>query len=157
MVAVAVAALARFDPAHARRYAANAQRLTRRLETLDQELKAILAPVIDRPYVVFHDAYQYFERRYGTRAVGSITVSPERSPGAKRLAEMRRRIETAGVACVFAEPQFEPALVRTLTESTRVRIAVLDPLGSEVTPGPEAYFTLMRAMAEALAGCLEKR
>ncbi len=146
--------LAALDPAHADRYAANAAAAAARLDVLDRELAARLAPVKSVPYVVFHDAYQYFERHYGLAAVGSVTLSPDRAPGAQRLIELRARIREAGAACVFSEPQFEPRLVNTLIEGTNARTGVLDPLGAALAPGPEQYGRLMRDLAAALAGCL---
>ncbi|MFO1358557.1 metal ABC transporter solute-binding protein, Zn/Mn family [Plasticicumulans sp.] len=86
---------------------------------------ASFAPLAGKPFIVFHDAYQYFEHRYGLTAVGSITVSPERKPSAQRIQAVRDRIRETG-ACVFAEPQFDSALVATLTEGTGARAGSLD-------------------------------
>ena len=102
------------DPANATRYAANAEATVARIMALDGELRTTLAPVKTVPFVVFHDGYQYLEARYGLTAVGSVTVSPERTPGARRLGEVRRKIERLNAACVFAEPQFDNALVATV-------------------------------------------
>lgn len=154
IVRTAVAALREADPANAARYTANGKRASERLERLDRWLAAELAPVRTTPYVVFHDAYHYFEHRYGLNAVGSITVSPDRAPGARRVSEIRERIIGLGARCVFSEPQFEPALGRTVIEGTPARLAELDPLGSRIPAGPEAYFRLMRALADALTSCL---
>jgi zinc transport system substrate-binding protein len=146
--------LGEVDPANRERYAANAAGLAARIDALDAELAALLAPARGVPYVVFHDAYQYFERRYALGAVGSIAVSPERSPGAGRVREIRERIRRLGARCVFGEPQFPPALLATLIEGTGARTGELDPLGAELAAGPEAWFALMRALAASLAGCL---
>ena len=148
------AELGRIDPANAAVYRRNAATLDTRLQALESELAAVLAPVREVPYVVFHDAYQYFERRFATRAAGSLTVSPERSPGARRVSEIRALIRERGARCVFREPQFRPALVETLTAGTGARQGVLDPLGVELRPGPEAYFRLLRGLAAALRDCL---
>lgn len=147
-------ALAETDPERAGLYRANADETAKRIAALDAEIAATLAPVRDRPYVVFHDAYHYFERHYGLNAVGAITVAPGRNPGARRLYEIRDRIVELGAACVFAEPQFEPALVDTVIEGTGARSAVLDPLGADIPAGPELYFTLMRDLARGLRDCL---
>ena len=146
--------LSEADPANAGRYRANGKAALARLDSLDEELKAALAPVKDAPFVVFHDAYQYFEAHYGLTAVGSISVSEGRAPGAKRLREVREKIAETGARCVFAEPQFQPALVATVVEGTAARTGVLDPVGADLAEGPEAYAELLRGLAGALNKCL---
>lgn len=154
MVAAIRSSLAEIDPARGEIYRLNAETLTARLAALDGELRERLRPVRSEPFLVFHDAYQYFEGRYGLNAVGSITVSPERQPGARRIQEVRRKIAELQPRCVFSEPQFESALVRTVIEGSGVRSGVLDPLGVELPAGPEAYPALMRGLAASLVACL---
>ncbi len=148
------AALSDLDPGNRDRFEANAADFSARLDVLDKELRATLAPVADRPYVVFHDAYGAFERRYGLARVGAVTVNPQRKPGARRIAALRETIRATGARCLFGEPQFTPALLDTLIEGSAARIGVLDPLGATLLPGPEAYFSLMRNLANALRDCL---
>jgi zinc transport system substrate-binding protein len=155
MVAIFAAALAEADPDNAQVYRANATRLAERLDALDAELRERLAPVRQVPYLVFHDAYGYFEARYGLNQVGAFAVNPEIRPGARHLLALRRRIRDEGVACVFIEPQFSPALVEAVTGGTAVRVATLDPLGTGMARGPEAYFRMMRALADNLVACLK--
>jgi zinc transport system substrate-binding protein len=150
------AALAQADPANAARYQDNRERLTQRLRALHRQLEARLALVANRPYVVFHDAYQYLEHRYDLSPVGAITLSPERMPGAAHLRSIRERLTLNRVGCVFTEPQFEPALVETVVEGTDAAIGVLDPLGAELEPGPQMYFRLLRALADSLVACLDR-
>ncbi len=154
IVEAAVTVLAAADPSNRGRYRENGDEVSGRIDALDDELQSLLAPVRDVPFVVFHDAYQYLERHYGLNAVASITLTPDQKPGVRRVSEIRRKIEEAGVRCVFTEPQFEPALARTILAGTGARTAVLDPLGTEIPPGPDAYFTLMRRLAQALSDCL---
>lgn len=154
MVGTIVAVLAEADPANAEAYRANGAATLERIAALTAEIESMLAPVADEPFVVFHDAYRYLERRFGLNAVGAITVSPEVRPGAGRVLEIRERIESLGTVCVFAEPQFAPALVDTLIEGTTARAGVLDPLGADIEDGPDQYFTLMRRNAAALRDCL---
>jgi zinc transport system substrate-binding protein len=147
--------LARRDPERARRYRDNAAREVERIEALHRDLEARLGPLSGRPFVVFHDAYQYLERRYGLTAVGSITVSPDRQPSAKRLAALRRTIRERGAVCVFAEPQFRAPVVASVVEGTLARTATLDPVGAPpLRPGPGAYRELLQGLASDLAGCL---
>ncbi len=154
MVAAIAAALAEADPANAGAYAANARAMNVRLDALDTRIAARLASVKERPYIVFHDAYQYFERRYGLRPAGAVTVGSGRAPGARRRVELRARIRDSGAGCVFIEPQFEPRIAQTVVEGTDARIDTLDPLGAALTPGPDAYFALLDGLAEGLARCL---
>lgn len=146
--------LAEEDPANARRYAANAERMRARIDVLEAELRQRLAPVTDLRYIVFHDAYHYFEDAFGLYPAGAVTVSPDRQPGIRRVRAVRQAVEAAGARCVFAEPQFEPALVRTILEDTGARAGTLDPLGAALPPGPDAWFTLMRDLADSLRSCL---
>jgi zinc transport system substrate-binding protein len=154
IVRLAEAKIAALDPANAPRYASNAAALAQRLDALDARLRQRLAPVRGRPFVVFHDAYQYLERRYGLKAIGSITVSPEHPPGAQRIQAIHAKVAALGAACVFSEPQFEPRLVGTVIEGTHARTGVLDPEGASLHAGPELYFTLVDDLADALVTCL---
>ncbi len=155
MVAIFAAALSETDPDNAQVYRANATRLAERLDALDAELRGRLAPVRQVPYLVFHDAYAYFAARYRLNQVGAFAVNPEIRPGARHLSALRRRIRDEGVTCVFIEPQFSPALVEAVTGGTAVRVATLDPLGVGLARGPEAYFRMMRALADNLLACLK--
>lgn len=146
--------LARRDPERAARYRDNAQRLAQKLATLDTRLAKELQAVRKRPYIVFHDAYQYFEKRYGLNSVGSILVNPEQPPGAKRVSEIAARLRTTGARCLFAEPQFPQRMVDAVSAGQPVRVGVLDPLGAAFPEGPELYFELMDALTRALRDCL---
>ena len=150
IVAGLVKTLVELDPANGERYRQNGAALDRRLVELDGRLAKQLQAVAGRPFVVFHDAYPYLEKRYNLWAVGSITVSPERAVGARRLSEIRAKIKSSGARCVFSEPQFEPKLVRMLTEGSGATTGVLDPEGAGLTPGPEAYFQLLEGLGRSL-------
>ncbi len=154
MVKTIAAELSRANPENADAYAANAKKVEEKLTALESEVAAELAPVKDRPFIVFHDAYQYFEKRFGLAAAGSITVSPEVIPGAQRIDEIHAKVKTLNAACVFSEPQFEPRLVEVVTEGSDAKSGVLDPLGAELADGPNLYFELIRNMATSLKECL---
>ncbi|MCY4487329.1 MAG: zinc ABC transporter substrate-binding protein [Deltaproteobacteria bacterium] len=147
-------ALSETDPANAARYDANADALITLLEALQGELAAELAPARKKPFIVFHDAYQYFEKRFGLTAVGSAVVSTNRTPGVRRVRELRRKVRELGVVCVFAEPRYDPRFVRLITEGTDARAGTVDPAGMMVKPGPEMYFSLLRNMAASFKACL---
>ena len=147
-------ALVASDPANAAIYKANADRIMANLDALVAEIDATLDPVKSQGFIVFHDAYQHFEQRFGMSAVGSMTVSPEVLPGAERVRELQEKVRGSNASCVFSEPQFEPKLVATITENTDAGTGVLDPLGASLKNGPDLYFNLIRGMAASLKGCL---
>jgi zinc transport system substrate-binding protein len=144
------------DPANAARYEANRDDLKQRIDELSAKLAQDLASVRGKPFVVFHDATQYFERRFGLEAVGAIQMAPNVQPGAKRLSEVRARIAQSHAVCVFAEPWLRSRIVDTAVEGTAARIGVIDPEGTALPPGPDLYFALMRGLARDMAACLAK-
>ena len=150
-------ALIELDPVNASKYEANSNKMNTKLDQLIDEVSKKLESEQGKGYVVFHDAYQYFEQRFGMSAVGSITVSPEVVPGANRIRELKEKINELNAHCVFSEPQFEPKLVSTVIEGTQANTGVLDPLGASIKDGPELYFTLIRNMADSLHECLSKK
>ena len=155
VLAVAVAQrLSAIDSDNASYYQANLAKFEQGLTATDAQIKASLAKVNTVPYIVFHDGYSYFEQHYGLRHVGEITVSPERKPGAKKVAELRHMIEDNQVQCVFSEPQFSPAIVKALLDGSKVNTAPLDPLGGEVKLDSQAYFNFLEGMADTFSSCL---
>jgi zinc transport system substrate-binding protein len=147
-------ALAEADPENRALYQANAAAARAGLDTLATEISARLAPVIGRPFVVFHDAFHYFENRFGIEAAGAVALSDARAPGPARIAGIRDHIRSLGAVCLFREPQFRSAMVATVAEGTGVRIGLLDPLGAGLQPGPGLYPGLLRGLADSLADCL---
>ncbi|HCP01175.1 MAG TPA: zinc ABC transporter substrate-binding protein, partial [Rhodospirillaceae bacterium] len=145
------------DPDNAARYEANARALGERLDSLTAKIRQTLEPVHERPFIVFHDAYQHFERSFDLKTAGSITVSPEMVPGAERVSGIQRKIKELGATCVFSEPQFAPRLVQVVTQGTAAKSGVLDPLGTEIPNGPDLYFTLLHNMAESIQTCLSPK
>lgn len=145
--------LAEHDPQNAALYAANAETARAELEALEAEIAARIAPVRDLPFLVFHDAYQYFEDRFGVTAAGSIALGDAAEPGPARIAELRDLARGEGIECIFSEPQFDPRLVRTVFGDV-ARHGVLDPLATGRAPGPDLYPALLRDMAESFVSCL---
>ena len=142
------------DPQNAQTYQQNTKKLIEDLDALDKEIVATVAPIKDKPFIVFHDAYQYFENRYGVKTAGSITVSPESIPGAERIKQIHAKVKELNATCVFAEPQFEPKLVNVVIEGTNAKSATLDPEAATLDAGPDLYFKLMRGIATSLKNCL---
>jgi len=154
MIAEIASTLIAADPANAQQYKTNSKATLSRLDTLINEVSAILEPVQDKGFIVFHDAFQYFERRFGLSAAGSIMVNPEIMPGAERVRKIKARIGEVNAQCVFTEPQFEAKLMAIVTEGTETKSGVIDPLGATLKDGPELYFNLIRKMANSIRGCL---
>ncbi|WP_349434679.1 zinc ABC transporter substrate-binding protein [Pararhizobium sp. A13] len=146
--------LAAADPDNAATYKTNLEALNTRLDALDKTLEEAVAPIKDKPFIVFHDAYQYFEHRYHVKVAGSITVSPETLPGAERLSQIHAKIVELGATCVFAEPQFEPKLVNVVLEGTPAKSGTLDPEAATLDAGPDLYFQLMEGIGTSLKTCL---
>lgn len=146
--------LAKADPANAARYQGNLKTFNTELAALDEEISRIVAPVKGKPFIVFHDAYQYFERRYGVTVAGSVTVSPEQIPGAERLSAIHAKMAELGASCIFAEPQFQSSLLKVVAEGTQARTGMLDPEGGALAEGPDLYAALMRNLAISLRDCL---
>lgn len=148
------AALGTLDPAGAPAYAANAEAFAAETADLVRAISAELAPLRGRPYLVFHDAYQYFEHSFDLPAAGRVALHDGVSPGAARVAVLRDRVRAEGFVCAFAEPQFEPKLLATIVEGSDVRTATLDPLGASLPAGPGLYPALISGLADGLAECL---
>lgn len=154
MVDLIEVTLAKADPDNAAVYAQNAAAERLALDALIATVTARLEPLRGRPIIVFHDAYQYFESRFGLNVVGSVTVSPENLPGADRIAEIRDKLKTLEAACVFAEPNFDSRIVDVLVEGTSAGTGTLDPEGAALEPGPRLYDRLILGLADGLIACL---
>ncbi len=142
------------DPENAGAYFANAAAGRAELDTLTADINAMLEPVRDSQFIVFHDAYQYFESAFEFPAAGAISISDASDPSPARIAEIRQRIADGGIGCVLAEPQFNAGLVATVLDGTNAKTGLIDPLGSGLEPGPALYPELMRNLASTLAECL---
>ena len=148
------ALLVRKDPANAAAYVANLTGFKADMQQLDAELKELLAPVRSRRFVVFHDAYQYFERHYGLNAIGAVSLSPDVPPSPQRMADLQKRIVSENAVCVFAEPQFSPALIDTLLAGTSAQRGVLNADASDLPVNPGLYVAYLRRLAAAFRECL---
>jgi len=101
----------------------------------------------DLSYVVFHDAYQYYENRFNVNILGAMTVNPDVMPGAEQIHEIHEVIEHDNVSCILSEPQFNPDIIKSIAKDTNVKTGVLDPLGANLKPGKDLYFDLIRNMS----------
>ncbi|MDA5095236.1 zinc ABC transporter substrate-binding protein [Aliiroseovarius sp. KMU-50] len=148
-------ALSNLDPANAQAYQDNAARAEAKLTRQIDEIRTQLARLKDTPYIVFHDAYQYFEARFDLAATGAISMSDATRPSPARIAELKTAIKQADIRCALTEPQFNSSLFETVFEDTKASIRVIDPLGTKLTPGTTLYGDLINDMARGLTSCAE--
>jgi zinc transport system substrate-binding protein len=139
------------DPNNASAYKANLKKAHKALDNLTKKVKSELKG--DFKSIVFHDAYQYFEKRFGVNVLGAFTVNTDVLPGAEQLAEIREIIEHEKVTCVFSEPQFNPDIIKAVAKDTNIKTGVIDPLGATLDPGKDLYFDLIRNMYASFKGC----
>ena len=145
--------LAVLDPENASLYSTNAAEGQAELIAVRRQIDSMIAPFRGTRFMVFHDAYHYFEARFGVEAGGALTLGDASAPSPARLAEVRASVAERQVVCVFAEPQFNTKLVEAVIEGTAARIALLDPMGINLDAGPELYGRLLMQMAAAMSGC----
>ena len=148
------AQLSAADPDNAGAYFSNAATARAELDTLIAEVNATLDPVRGRKFIVFHDAYQYFETAFDFSAAGAISLSDATDPSPARIAQVRDRVRDQDIACVLTEPQFNSGIIATVLDGTNAKTALSDPRGVGLTPGPALYPQLIRNLATALADCL---
>ncbi|MCG7519888.1 zinc ABC transporter substrate-binding protein [Ruegeria sp. Ofav3-42] len=151
---VIAAQLSAADPDNAGTYFANAAAAREEMAALSAEVNETLKPVRGSSFIVFHDAYQYFENAFDFPASGAISIGDASDPSPARVAEIQGRIRDEGIDCVLAEPQFNPGLVETVMDGTEAKTNVIDPLGAELEPGTALYPEVIRNMAKTLAECL---
>jgi len=154
MVEKIIQTLSEVDPEHASQYQHNGNNIMIRLDQLNQALMSDLKIVSQQPFMVFHDAYHYFEKRYNLNSVGSVVFQMDQVSSAKRLRGLHKLIKDSNVKCVFSEPEFSSKKVNTLIRGTSIKTAILDPLGSDFSPGPELYFSMMTNLGKSIKACL---
>ena len=139
------------DQKNEAKYKANLKKAHKDLDKLTKKVKSELNK--DFKSIVFHDAYQYFEKRFGVNILGAFTVNTDVMPGAEQLAEIREIIEHDKVSCIFSEPQFNPDIIKAVAKDTNVATGVIDPLGATLDPGKDLYFDLIGNMSKSFKGC----
>ena len=143
------------DPENAGTYFANAAAGRLEIEALKAEVNSLLEPVRGKKFIVFHDAYQYFEEAFKISASGAISLGDASKPSPARIAEIQGRIQEESIDCVLSEPQFNKGLVATVMAGSKAKTSVIDPLGVGLKPGPDLYSELIRNMTETLVDCFE--
>ena len=143
------------DPENAGTYFANAAAARLEIEALTIEVNSLLEPVRGKKFIVFHDAYQYFEKAFDLSASGAISLGDASKPSPARIAEIQGRIQEESIDCVLSEPQFNKGLVATVMAGSKAKTNVIDPLGVGLKPGPDLYSELIRNMTKTLVDCFE--
>jgi zinc transport system substrate-binding protein len=146
--------LSKIDPENTDIYFENVRQGKTDIDAVISEIDATLAPFRGTNFIVYHDAYQYFERRFDVLAAGSISMGDVSDPSPARIAEIHQTVEELDMTCVFSEPQFNPELVATVVDGTKARARVIDPLGTRLTLGADFYLNLLRNIAQTMASCL---
>ena len=141
-------------PDNASQYKENSNNIINKISDLKSELTKDLAPIKDKPYVVFHDAYQYFEKAFGLNAVGSVALEGDIASSPKQISFIKDKIKNLNASCVFQEPQFDSKLVKIVVEGTNAQIGTLDPLGVNISGKENFYIQLLKNMAKSLKECL---
>jgi zinc transport system substrate-binding protein len=155
MTKAVAAELSKLDPEHAKTYEANSTAYLKSLDGLEIEIASATKSIQGKPFIVFHDAYPYFERRFGLNAVGSISDASAANPSARRLDQIKTKLEQTNAACVFREPQFDTKYVNVVLEDSNAKQGVLDAMGYDLTPGPNAYAEILRNIAASAKACLD--
>ncbi|MFM4777496.1 zinc ABC transporter substrate-binding protein ZnuA [Aeromonas veronii] len=154
VIAKAIASeLGKLDPANQARYDANLAAFDTKVDAKDKVIAGQMKAVNEKGYFVFHEAYGYWERHYGMSSKGHFTVSPERRPGAKTLVDIRKALEEKQASCIYAEPQFSPAVIESVARNTGAKVLLLDEVGEQVPLGPDGYPQFMQQLADAFAQC----
>ncbi len=139
------------DPKNEAKYKSNLDEALKDIDKLTIDVMTELSNSVSS--IVFHDAYQYFEKRFNVNILGAFTVNTDVMPGAEQLAEIREIIEHDKVACVFSEPQFNPDIIKAVAKDMNIKTGVIDPLGATLDPGKDLYFNLIRNMSTSFKGC----
>jgi zinc transport system substrate-binding protein len=148
--------LIKIDPQNAGQYTENAQQLIDATIEKDQSIRKQLSGITERPFIVMHDAWQYFSKHYQLNQLSSVTMQEDLRASAKAISEAREMIRNSGVACVVTEPNFRLDTVKVLTEDFDVNTAQIDPLGRDIAIGRQSYPELLQNTADKLLSCLQK-
>jgi zinc transport system substrate-binding protein len=155
IVSAVAQSLSALDPANAPAYHENSIQLVDKITNTKLTIARSLQVITDAPYLVFHDAYHYFEREFSLSPIGTVTLNPERKTGIKTVLAIKQNIRSHDARCIFHEPQFQPRLLRRIAEETEIRIGELDPVGAGLRPGPDLWFDLMFSLRDNLLKCIQ--
>ena len=145
--------LSKIDPENANKYQQNATKGKEEIDESISQIETMLKPLSDMRFIVFHDAYYYFEDRFGLSATGSISLGDASDPSPGRLIEIQNAIKRLTVNCVFSEPQFNPQTVKNVASGAAIDTRVIDPLGSALQVDSGLYTKLLEDIGKSIASC----
>ncbi|MFT7371341.1 MAG: zinc transport system substrate-binding protein [Oleiphilaceae bacterium] len=142
------------DPANAQIYKQNAEQASASIDALIKSSQEAIGNLGELNFIVFHDAYQYFEKRFNLSAAGAISLGDAEDPSPARIEKIRDTIKILGINCVFTEPQYNLGLVNSVFEGTNISsVAIMDPLGASIPEGKDHYQNLIQGMLNSLKQC----
>ena len=139
------------DKKNSAKYDANLKKANAKIDGLVSEINKVTNK--NAKYVVFHDAYQYFEKRFGLKTLGALTLNTDVLPGAEQLKDIRKVIKEEDAKCIFSEPQFNPKIIKAIAKDTNIKTGVLDPLGADLKNNKDLYFKLLNNLSSSLRKC----
>ena len=139
------------DPSNAKKYNKNADKTSLKIDRMVLDINKSINK--RARFITFHDAYQYFEKRFKVSSMGALTVNTDVQPGAKQVSEIQKHVKEENINCIFSEPQFNPKIIKVIADNTDIKTGIFDPLGSTFEPGKSLYFSLIKALSKNLSGC----
>lgn len=143
------------DPAHQSLYRKNYERALQDIDALKEDIEKDVQQIKALPFIVFHDGYQYFEKAFALNGVGSFVLEVEAQVSLKRVRMLEEKIRVKEARCIFSEPQFSKEMLKRIAEKNKISIGVLDYMGVNISPGPDAYEQMMRKLAQNYKECLD--
>ncbi|PCI33463.1 MAG: hypothetical protein COB54_03955 [Alphaproteobacteria bacterium] len=156
MVQVIEITLSDLDPDNSLTYVQNAQKTIARLYRMEEDIREKLRPLRQKPMIIYHDAFQYFEKSFALKSIGAITLKSDQSPSAKHLKALKKLAKEKKVTCVLGTPGAHPRIATVVMSGTNAGFDIVDPLGLYLDKGPDLYFTMMEEMAQSIINCQDK-
>ena len=139
------------DPNKKNVYYSNAEKLNHSLNELIKKINLSINK--DARFIVFHDAYQYFEKRFDVSSAGALILNEEALPSAKRVSEIHKIIKKQNINCIISEPQFNPNIIKSIAQDSSILTRSFDPLGSSFDTNKNLYFEMILSLSNSLKDC----
>ena len=156
MVEIIEETLSRLDPANSLTYIQNSRKTITRIYNMEEDIREKLRPLRDKPMIVYHDAFQYFEKSFALKSIGAIILKSDQSPSVKHIKQLKKLAKEKNVTCVLGAPGAHPRIATVVMSGTNAGFSIVDPLGLYIEKGPDLYFDMMTDIAQSIADCQEK-